>query len=80
MEVGIWEVHSCLWLQKKFQATGLRDPVSEQQSRKQTIKKKKKKQQKHSKEKKIEIGFVIANVSMPIKESKVILPSLPFLF
>lgn len=50
MEVGIQEVHSCLWLQKKFQATGLRDPVSEQQSRKQTIKKNKK-QQKYSKEK-----------------------------
>lgn len=78
MEVGIWEVHSCLWLQKKFQATGLRDPVSEQQSRKQTIKKIK--NSKNTVKKKIEIGFVISNVSMPIKESKVILPSLPFLF
>lgn len=77
MEVGIWEVHSCLWLQKKFQATGLRDPVSEQQSRKQTIKKIK--NSKNTVKKKIEIGFVISNVSMPIKESKVILPSLPFL-
>lgn len=78
MEVGIWEVHSCVWLQKKFQATGLRDPVSEQQSRKQTIKKIK--NSKNTVKKKIEIGFVIFNVSMPIKESKVILPSLPFLF
>lgn len=78
MEVGIWEVHSCVWLQKKFQATGLRDPVSEQQSRKQTIKKIK--NSKNTVKKKIEIGFVISNVSMPIKESKVILPSLPFLF
>lgn len=83
MEAGIWEVHGHLWLQKKFQATGLRDPVSEQQSRKQTIRKKnlKKQQQKKKQSKeKIEIGFVISNVSVPIKESKVILPFLPFLF
>lgn len=57
MEVGIWEVHSCFWVQKKFQATGLRDPVLEQQSRKQTIKKNQK-QQKHSKKNRGRICYI----------------------
>lgn len=51
-----------------------------QGSKQSKIKLKKNNSKKKQSKEKIEIGFVISNVSVPIKESKVILDFLPFLF